>query len=173
MSSNILELSNLETQTAQPMHDQFSLDEQLRQVMVVLAPLCSEKELELDIVLEDTTIVASQELLETVWLNVLGNAIKFSEPGGMLSVRLQLEGDVAKVSISDTGCGMSEEELPYIFDKFYQADSSHKSEGSGLGLALVGAIINKHSGSIEVTSVLGKGSTFTVALPGCEEQSVS
>jgi len=167
LSSNILELSNLETQTAELPKEAFSLDEQIRQVIVILEPVCSKKKLELDIDLEEIDIVANQDLIETVWINLIGNAIKFTEDGGRIAVRLQLleNQSQAQVTITDTGCGMSEQELLRIFDKFYQAESSHKSEGNGLGLALVNTIIAKHNGDIAVESVPGQGTSFTVILP--------
>jgi len=182
LSSNILELSNLETQTSELPREEYSLDEQLRQVIVLLEPVCSKKELTLDIELDAADILANQDLLETVWINLLGNAIKFTEDGGSIAVRMRRlaeQGEVGKtaagpasppaggveVSIIDTGCGMEERELSRIFDKFYQADRSHKAEGNGLGLSLVSTIIAKHNGSIKVESTPGKGTRFTICLP--------
>jgi len=167
LSSNILELSNLETQTAELPKQTFSLDEQIRQVIVILEPVCSEKKLELDIDLEEIDIVANQDLLMEVWINLIGNAIKFTEEGGSIAVRLLLlnKQGQAQVTIADTGCGMNEKELLHIFDKFYQAESSHKSEGNGLGLALVNTIIAKHNGNILVESSPGQGTSFSVSLP--------
>lgn len=165
MSSNILDLSNLETQTTEIMKKKFSLDEQIRHVIVMFDPLGMDKEIGLDIDLEDVDIEANPELLETVWINIFGNALKFSEQGGEIIVRLNRIEDEACVSFEDIGCGMSEEEVARIFDKFYQADGSHKTEGSGLGLALADTIVRQHGGRIEVSSTPGKGSTFVVLLP--------
>lgn len=171
MSSNILELSNLNTHMADLPREEFSLDEQIRQAIVMLEPIISEKGIALDIELENTDIAANPELLETVWINVLGNAIKFTEPSGSIAVRLKIldgkagQGTQVEAVFTDTGCGMNEEELAHIFDKFYQADSSHKAEGNGLGLALASTIVQKHGGTIDVTSTLGEGSTFRVRLP--------
>ncbi|MCL2749750.1 MAG: HAMP domain-containing histidine kinase, partial [Coriobacteriia bacterium] len=176
LSSNILELSNLETQASELSKEEYSLDEQLRQVIVMLEPACSKKGLELEVDLDTVDIIANQDLLETVWINLLGNAIKFTEEGGSVTVRMRCldkqtgaarassPASKVEVSIADTGCGIEEKELSRIFDKFYQTDQSHKSEGNGLGLALVNTIIAKHNGSIEVQSTPGKGSCFRVHL---------
>lgn len=165
MSSNILVLSNLETQTTELLTEEFSLDEQLRQVIVMLEPLSSEKGIELDVELEDAVTQANPELLEMVWINLMGNAIKFTDEGGRISVRLDTNGTHVAVAITDTGCGMDKKELTRVFDKFYQADNSHGTEGNGLGLALSHAIVKRHAGSIEAASEPKKGSTFTVRLP--------
>lgn len=94
----------------------------------------------------------------------MSNAIKFTEPGGNISLTQTIQEDLVQISVSDSGCGMDEQTVRHIFDKFYQGDTSHAKEGYGLGLALVSKIIDLNEGSISVSSTPGKGSVFTVSL---------
>lgn len=102
-----------------------------------------------------------------VFRNLLGNAIKYSDPGGQLTVTAWQSGNELLVSIHDTGTGIAPEHLPYVFDRFYRADPSRARDtgGSGLGLAIVKGVVEAHHGRVWADSVLGKGSTFTVSLP--------
>ena len=100
-----------------------------------------------------------------MWTNLLGNAIKFSPDGGQIQIRLLDQKQCVVVSVTDQGCGMSPEVQERIFEKFYQADNSHKAEGNGLGLSLVKRIVELSDGVIEVASAPGEGSTFRVILP--------
>lgn len=128
--------------------------------------LWDEKELDLEVELEERTFVrADKELMGVVWNNLLSNAAKFTEPGGKVTLCQTAEDGYVKVSVSDTGCGMTKESVRHIFDKFYQGDTSHSKEGNGLGLALVKRILVLMNGDIQVVSQEGKGSTFTVKLP--------
>lgn len=165
MSSNILELSSLETQGEALTKGQFSLDEQLRQVIVMLEPLWAEKGLRLKVDLDKLNVIGNEEMLATVWTNLIVNAIKFTQPNGSIRIRLTKAGSFAKVSVADTGCGISNADQRRIFDKFYQSDASRETEGNGLGLALAFKILEKHEGTIQVKSERGKGSEFTVLLP--------
>lgn len=96
---------------------------------------------------------------------MLGNAIKFTEPGGLIRIEQILRAGKVEILIADTGCGMSEAQLKHIFDKFYQGDLSHSGEGNGLGLALVKRVLELVDGEIRVESQEGVGSSFTVILP--------
>lgn len=137
LTSNILRLSKLENQEIVPGKTRFSLDEQLRQALLLLEGQWSNKGIELDIELMPVQFYGSEELLLQVWLNLLGNAIKFTPHYGTVSARLIERGGQVTVAISDTGVGIPPEAQPYIFEKFYQGDRTRAAEGNGLGLALV------------------------------------
>ena len=127
----------------------------------------TEKNIEIETNIEEGLIINSDKrLLEIVCSNLFSNALKFTEPGGKVSVSCYKEGKKFTVSVADTGCGISTETGKHIFEKFYQGDTSRKSEGNGLGLALVKKIIDVLGGEISVQSQLGKGSVFTVKLEG-------
>lgn len=162
--SNILRLSKLENQSFVPESTTYSLDEQIRRCILTLENRWSEKDLELDIELEPTMITNCQELLEQVWLNIIGNAVKFTENGGKITVTLK-SGSECVVSVKDTGIGMSESDMEHIFDKFYQGDGSRSRQGNGLGLALAKQIIDLLDGNIAVKSAPGAGSEFIVTIP--------
>ena len=164
LSETLLRLSALEQQTALASLSDFSLDEQLRQVILRLEPTWSPKAIDWQLDLQEVSITSDQELLNQVWVNILQNAIKFSPEGSEIAVRVFREGN-AVVEIEDHGCGMTEEAQKRIFDKFYQADKSRKQEGVGLGLSLVKRIVDMMGGAITVTSKVGVGSTFRVELP--------
>ena len=161
----ILQISKLENQGIIVEKRNFKLDEQIRQALLFLEPKWTEKNIDLDISLDETTFYGNEELLDQVWVNILDNAIKFTPDKGIISCTLRHSSGWITAIISDTGVGMPDDVQKHIFDKFYQGDKSHSSEGNGLGLALVKRIINLCGGTIEVNSELGKGSTFTIKLP--------
>jgi signal transduction histidine kinase len=165
LSSNILKLSKLENQELIEKKDLFSLDEQIRKSILLLEHEWSKKNIEFDVELNKVGYKGDEDLLQQVWINILGNAIKFSNENSNISVILNVVDSNIKVEISDNGIGMSEETQARIFEKFYQGDKSHSYEGNGLGLPLVKRILDLCGGSIHVKSKLYKGSTFTVELP--------
>lgn len=167
--SNILKLNRLENQSIVPCADTYDLSRQLCDCILMFENIWEEKDIEMDIDIEERTIIRSDEsLMELVWNNLLSNALKFTESGGMVSVKQTTSEKGISIAVSDSGCGMSEESVKHIFDKFYQADTSHFKEGNGLGLAMVKRIIDLLDGTIFVESKLGKGSTFTVTIPVTE-----
>jgi signal transduction histidine kinase len=169
LSSHILKLSKLENQEILAEREAFQLDEQLRLALLLLEPQWSVKQLNLELQLEAIRFYGSEELLMQVWVNLLGNAIKFSDTGDELTIVATQTVDEVRVEIGDTGIGMTPNVRKHIFEKFYQGDQSRSAEGNGLGLPLALRIVDLHQGRIEATSELGKGSTFTVRMPRVEE----
>lgn len=165
LTGNILQLAKLENQSIPPATGAFSLDEQIRRVILLLEPQWAAKNLELDIDLDDAVSTGNEELLFQVWRNILENAVKFTPEGGKITVKLNKTETGAQVVVQDTGIGMDPSAAGHIFDKFYQCDTSHQTEGNGLGLALVKKILDLQGGSIQVQSVPGRGSVFLVNLP--------
>ncbi len=163
--SGILKLNKLENQQIFPENKKFNLSEQLCQALIIYEKEWEEKELDIVTELDDSIVVeGDEELLLTVWSNLISNAVKFTEKGKKITVRLCSQDNNAIVSITDSGCGMTKETTARIFEKFYQGDTSHATEGNGLGLALVKRIIDITKSEIIVESEPGKGSTFTVKI---------
>jgi len=164
--SNILRLNKLENQEIDTPAEPYNLCVQLFDCALQFESLWEEKNIEFSVEVEDKAVItADKELLEIVWNNLLSNALKYTEPGGSVSIMQTSDEDSITVVVSDTGCGMSKETLKRIFDKFYQADTSHSGEGNGLGLALAYRIVEKSRGTLTVSSELGKGSVFTATIP--------
>ncbi len=164
LTGSVLLLSKLENQTIVSNKTQFDLDEQIRKSLLMLEPQWESKNIEFDIEMDDTDFIGNESLLHHIWDNLLSNAIKFSNNGGEIKIRLENHTDKIIFTISDQGQGIDEDAQKHIFDKFYQADSSHKQEGNGLGLTLVKKIIDLENGEISVKNNDDKGCTFTVVL---------
>lgn len=165
LSDNLLRITRLESGKRKPLAEPFQLDEQLRRTLAAMMPEFRRRKLELSVDLCAARIVSDRELLEQVWQNLLRNAIKFTPEGGSIRVGLTTHEGAFRVQIADTGIGIDESAQKHIFEKFFQADTSHHTEGSGLGLSLVKRIVDACGGEITVESQLGKGSTFSVTLP--------
>ena len=161
--TNILKLNKLENQQIFPQPKEFDLSQQLCQCLLGFEDAWEAKNLEIETDIHDSVSIQSDpELLSLVWNNLISNAVKFTPEGGKIFVSLQPDKDAVTVSVSDTGCGMTPEVGRHIFEKFYQGDTSHATQGNGLGLALVKRVVDILNGEIGVQSVLGQGSTFTV-----------
>ncbi|GGH11229.1 sensor histidine kinase [Paenibacillus segetis] len=167
MSDGLLKLSLLEAQSQQLQLVTFSLDEQIRRVIVAIQPQWSARNISFELDLKNVRLTADYDLLNQVWTNILGNSIKFSEDGGVINVNIKQDIKNVTVRISDSGIGISLEDQKRIFERFFKADRSHsrKYGGSGMGLAIVKQIVLLHQGDISVESELDQGTTFIVTLP--------
>ena len=170
LTGNILQLSKLENQNTMNDPVTYRLDEQIREAIVLLEPKWNQKQISLEIDIPDVSYTGQQALLFQVWMNLISNAIKFSDQKGAITIKLKSIQSEISVLISDNGIGMSEDTISHIFEKFYQCDTSRQSQGNGLGLPLCKKILDKCGGKIYVSSELGKGSTFMVILPKTESR---
>ena len=166
LSTNILNLSKYEIIEIVTDKAPFRLDEQIRCAAVMMEPKWSAKNISMNIDMEEIMFTGNEDLTQQIWLNLLDNAIRYSNEGGIIQVQLSsITNDFVHFTIRDNGEGMTEETKERIFDKFYQGDTSHAKSGNGLGLPIVKRITELHGGSIEVKSEIGKGSEFSVWLP--------
>lgn len=162
LSESVLMLSRLDSQTV--VKESYRLDEQLRQCVLLFSNVAAGKKIALEIDCDAIEINTSKKLASQVWLNLLSNAVKFTQDGGKITVIAKDVGNEISVVVSDTGCGMDEEMLQHIFNKFYQGEKSRTISGNGLGLAIVKKILELLDGKITVASQVNEGSTFTVTL---------
>ena len=165
MSSNVLLLSKLENQQIVTDMTEFYLDEQIRTCLLLLEKQWSAKDIELNIDLDPTLYRFNEDMLSHVWINLFSNAFKFTPARGTVSCTLRKAANSVTVTISDTGCGMTDEEKLHIFEKFYQGEASHSGEGNGVGLTIVSRILVLCKGQIAVESAPDMGTVFTVTLP--------
>ncbi|MEY8336723.1 HAMP domain-containing sensor histidine kinase [Lachnospiraceae bacterium 62-35] len=165
LSKNILNLSKVEKLCIISEKKCFNLAEQIRRCTLLLEPKWAKKKLNLNIDLEEITYLGNEDLLSQVWVNLLDNAIKFSPEGADISISLLHLDRQIIFSIQDQGCGIPEESISHIFDKFYQGDTSHMTDGNGIGLAVVKRIIDLCNGYIQVKSQPGLGTAVSLFLP--------
>ena len=162
LSESVLMLNRLDSQVV--VREQYSLDEQLRQCVLMFDRQCQTKNIDLEAdIAENVMINSNAKLLNQVWVNLLSNAVKFTPNGGKIVVSCNVTDKAIKVTVTDNGCGMSPEVMQNIFNKFYQGDKSHTTQGNGLGLAIVKKIVEIMNGEISVRSEVGNGSSFTVS----------
>lgn len=165
MMTNILKLNRLENQQIFPQTAEYDLGEQLCECLLRYENVWEQSHIEIETEIEeDVRVKADAELLSLVWNNLFSNAFKFTEPGGTVSLSLHATEHHAIVTIRDSGCGMTPEVGAHIFEKFYQGDTSHATQGNGLGLALVKRVVDIMQGEISVESTVGVGTAFTVTI---------
>ncbi len=165
LTENILRLSKLEHQQFFEESECYRLDEQIREAIVLLEPKWGKKNMNFGLDLPQMYYYGQKSLLFQVWMNIIGNAVKYTDENGVIQITLRQNAEYYTISVKDNGIGMDEETLNHVFDKFYQGDTSRKSQGNGLGLALCKKIIEKCHGRIEVESILEQGTLFVVELP--------
>ena len=164
MATSVLNMTKVDNQTILTDVTEIDLSEQIRGVVLLLADKWSQKNIEMNMDFDEYYIEANEELLKQIWINLLDNAVKFSDDKGTISIKIYMKDDNIYVEISNDGKDIPRESLSRIFNKFYQADESHSSEGSGIGLAIVKKVCDLHNGSVCAESENGK-TTFTVVLP--------
>ncbi|AIQ13016.1 sensor histidine kinase [Paenibacillus durus] len=164
LSSNLLKLSELDSKVIREQATVFSLDEQIRKAVLILEAAWSKKEIEFDIDLEEVIITGDEHLLQEVWLNLIQNAIKFSNQQGMIKIGLYRSGELVKVEIADHGIGIRAEDKERVFERFYKGDKSRSQDGNGLGLVIVKKIVEMSGGKVYFESEPGRGTTFIVEL---------
>ena len=163
--SNILMITKIENQTMPFTLSSYRVDEQVRQSILLLENKWSEKNIGFEMDMDSIEFCAVEGLLGNVWSNLIDNAIKFSPEGEIIYISLKEKDDMLSFKIANRGEPMSGETLKRIFEKFYQGDTSHKSEGNGLGLALVKKIVRVHGGSVSAVNTEDGLIEFTVNLP--------
>ncbi len=165
LADNTLTLSKLENQQFIGQTESVRLDTQINDCIVMLQREWDEKKIEVTSDLSAVKVNGNGEMLRQVWLNLLSNAVKFTPEGGKIEVGLKKEGNIAKITVKDGGNGISPEDMPYIFDKYYRAESAKKTEGNGLGLAICNRICSLSGGGIKAENAENGGAVFTVTLP--------
>lgn len=145
----------------------YSLVEQLKRVVSTQESIAESKDIEIDFQIpkKDIQILGDEQRLEQVWTNIISNAIKYTNDGGLITVVMKRTTKEVEVDIEDTGIGMSKEVISHIFERFYREDKARNIEGNGLGLAIVKSIVDLHNGKIEVESTVDVGTVFKVKLP--------
>lgn len=171
LTASILLLSKIENQNIPTNQKSFPLDEQIRQSVVAQEEAWVKKDIDLDVELDRVEYFGNDKLMHHVWDNLISNAVKFSPRGGKITIRLEKQKEGIVFSVEDQGPGLSNDAQHHIFDKFYQADSSHKEEGNGLGLSLVKKILSLEEGCITVENCQPRGARFTVFLKDKKEVS--
>lgn len=168
MTTEFLDLARLESGRKPIVKDPVRLGELLARVLDTVRPQANDRDLRLHLELTPPNLPEIQgdaEKLSRVALNLLTNAIKYNKPGGDVTVRAVLHDDHIRVSVQDTGLGISEQNLPHLFEKFYRvADTEGYTTGTGLGLAIAKRIVEGHGGNIWAESTLGQGTTFFFTL---------
>ncbi|MEN1967982.1 HAMP domain-containing sensor histidine kinase [Lentibacillus sp. N15] len=167
LSKQLLTLSMLDKEAKVEESISYNLSDQLKEVVSTTRWQWQEKELALDLELGDVSIAGDQRLLHQVWLNLLTNAIRYTNSGGTISIQVNAKKTAAEVVVTDTGVGIDSNDISYLFDRFYKVDKARNrtNQSTGLGLAIVKKIVELHNGTIMVESELGKGTMFRVTLP--------
>lgn len=164
LSKNLLILSEIETEIIHESKILFSLDEQIRRVVLMLEPFWQKKEIEIELNLEKITLINNDKLIQQIWINLISNAIKFSDNNSKIIINSYFDNGQSTVEIIDFGIGIRDKDIDRIFERFYQVDTSRSSDGHGLGLVIVKTILDKLDGEISVQSELNTKTIFKVKL---------
>ena len=162
--SEILDFRKVQNGKMELRLSDFNLAESMKQWIKLFSVSAQKKHIAINMDAPDTIMLrADQDKIERICYNLLSNALKYTSEGGEISLMAKEEGGRVMISVADNGCGISSDELPYIFDRFYQAKNA--GHGTGIGLAIVKAFTELHHGEVSATSIEGKGSTFTIHIP--------
>lgn len=165
LTANLLSLSSLDYDSIHGRKTEFLLDEQIRQAVLNMEAKWLEKDIEINLDLQEIRFRGEEDLMNQIWFNLLDNSIKFTEPRGKISITAGKANDKIIVSVEDNGVGMSQETLKHIYEQFYRGDTAKRYEGTGLGLSLTQRIVQLHDGKISAESKPGEGTKFTITLP--------
>ena len=165
LAENLLRLSHLDAQAIVMRHENIAVDEQIRQCVILLAERWEAKNISFSIELPALTIESDPDMTKQVWLNLIDNAVKYSETGSTIHITGELGADSICVRIRDEGMGIPAEKQAHIFERFYQCDESHQEKGHGLGLSIVKRILELLGGQVACQSQPGQGTEMIVALP--------
>ena len=164
MATNVLNLTKVENQSILTDLAEYNLSEQLRTCVLMLEKKWNRKNLDLILNFDEYFITANEELMKQVWINLIDNAIKFTPDSGCVEITVSEEPENIIVSVMNSGSEIPAESMSRIFQKFYQADESHATEGNGIGLAIVQKVVELHGGEVSVESKKGR-TAFSVTLP--------
>ena len=170
--SEILDFRKVQNGKMELCLSDFNLTENMKQWIMLFSASAQKKHITISMEAPDTILLrADQDKIERICYNLLSNALKYTSEGGKISLQAIKKDERVIISVTDSGCGISNNELPYIFDRFYQAKNAGR--GTGIGLAIVKAFTELHHGVVSATSVEGKGSTFSINIPVRQEGTVS
>ena len=170
--SEILDFRKVQNGKMELRLSDFNLTENMKQWIMLFSASAQKKHITISMEAPDTILLrADQDKIERICYNLLSNALKYTSEGGKISLQAIKKDERVIISVADSGCGISNNELPYIFDRFYQAKNAGR--GTGIGLAIVKAFTELHHGVVSATSVEGKGSTFSINIPVRQEGAVS
>ena len=162
--SEILDFRKVQNGKMELRLSDFNLSESMKQWIMLFSASAQKKHIAISMNAPDTVMLrADQDKIERICYNLLSNALKYTSEGGEITLTAKEENGRIMISVADNGCGISSDELPYIFDRFYQAKNAGR--GTGIGLAIVKAFTELHHGEVSATSIEGKGSTFTIHIP--------
>lgn len=170
LATNILNLSKIEQQTILTGCTHFNVSEQIRQVIALLDQKWSEKGITVTFDCGEHFCTGNEELLKQVWINLMDNAIKFSPEQETVDISIREQEGLLRVSFANKGAPIPDAALTHVFDKFYQADTSHATQGNGLGLPIAKKVLELHGGTLEVSSQPDTGTVFTASIPWKDTQ---
>ena len=176
MVRELVDLSSIEVGATEIMREPLLVTEMMEELEAVHKPLAERKMIEMEWSVSSfiPPVMGDRDLLMQVFVNLIGNAIKYTPNSGRVGISVSVEGKEVRVRIADSGIGIPKSDLPKIFDKFYRSDAAKEASlsGTGLGLAVARYIVETHGGRVEVESIEGSGSTFTVYMPSHEAEEV-